>query len=211
MTYSVAEMAKILNLTTANVAYRLRVLGLKSPHDDTHLTAVRDYVINQHKPVSIWQLVSQKYDPEHFKSKYQNTMYRWRKLGEPRITSLDELDDLWNKHTLAKKERTEEYKKHQTEQAMSQFSKLVSKRTKKIRHLYIWKTFDPSGCWDDEVKEWYFWYESNGCTPCQARRQSYIEILKQHQIIDTDEYFDLKESNTPLKVVLNEIEKDKEL
>ena len=149
MIYSVSEMAKILNLTTANVVYRLGKLGLQAPHDEQHLTAVRDYLTNQHKPVTIWQLVSQKYDKDHFKSKYQNTMYRWRKLGEPGITSLDELDDLWNKHILAKKEKTEEYKKHQTEQAMSQFSKLVSKRTKKIRHLYIWKTFDPSGVWDD--------------------------------------------------------------
>ena len=202
MTYSVAEMAKILNLTTANVVYRLRVLGLKAPHDNTHLAAVRDYLTNQSKPVTIWQLVSQKYDPEHFKSKYQNTIYRWRKLGEPSITSLAELDDLWNKHILAKKEKTEEYKKHQNEQNMSQFSKLVSKRTKKIRHLYIWKTFDPSGVWDDEVLEWYSWYESNGCTPCESRRLAYIEVLKQRHLLDQDEYFDFKESETPLKMVL---------
>ena len=202
MTYSVAEIAEICGITVSNTVYRLRTLGLKAPYTEGTVTAVRDYLINQNKPVTIWQLVSQRYDKEHFKSKYQNTMYRWRKLGEPSITSLDELDDLWNKHTLAKKERTEEYKKHQAEQHMSQFSKLVSKRTKKIRHLYIWKTFDSSGVWDDEVKEWYFWYESNGYTPCEARRLSYIETLKKHQVIDTDEYFDLKESNTPLKMVL---------
>ena len=202
MTYSVAEIAKILNLTTANVAYRCNKLGLKAPHDDTHLTAVRDYVINQNKPVTIWQLVSQKYDQEQFKSKYQNSIYRWRKLGEPGIQSLEELDDLWNKHVLAKKERTEEYKKHQAEQHMSQFSKLVSKRTKKIRHLYIWKTFDPSGVWDDEVLNWYSWYESNGCTPCESRRLAYIEVLKQHHMLDQDEYFAFKESETPLKMVL---------
>lgn len=203
MTYSISEIAEICGLTVSNTAYRLNKLGLKAPHDDTHLTAVRDYVTNQHKPASIWQMVAQKYDKEQFKSKYQNTMYRWRKLGEPRIQSLDELDDLWNKHVLAKKERTEEYKKHQTEQAMSQFSKLVNKRTKKIRHLYIWKTFDPSGCWDDEVRNWHSWYESNGCTPCESRRLAYIEVLKQHHMLDQDEYFDFKESKTPLKMVLN--------
>ena len=32
MTYTVAEMAKILNLTKANVAYRLGKLSLKEPH-----------------------------------------------------------------------------------------------------------------------------------------------------------------------------------
>ena len=199
MTYSVAEMAKILNLTTANVAYRLRVLGLKSPHDEQHLAAVRDYVINQHKPATVWQLVTQKYGNA---DKYSAYIYKYRKLGSPSITSLDELDDLWNKHILAKKEKTEEYKKHQNEQNMSQFSKLVSKRTKKIRHLYIWKTFDPSGVWDDEVLEWYSWYESNGCTPCESRRLAYIEVLKQRHLLDQDEYFDFKESETPLKMVL---------
>ena len=204
MTYSVAEIAKILNLTTANVVYRLGKLGLQAPHDDSHLESVRNYLTNQHRPVTVWQLVTQKYDKEHFKSKYQNTMYRWRKLGSPSITSLDELDDLWNKHTLAKKERTEEYKKHQVEQHMSQFSKLISKRTKKIRHLYIWKTFDPSGVWDDEVKEWYFWYESNGCTPCESRRLAYIETLKRHHMLDQEEYFDFKENKIPLKMVLEE-------
>ena len=203
MTYSVAEIAKILNLTTANVVYRLGKLGLQAPHDDSHLEAVQNYLTNQHKP-TIWQLVSQKYDKDSFKSKYQNTMYRWRKLGSPSITSLDELDDLWNKHILAKKERTEEYKKHQNEQSMSQFSKLVSKRTKKIRHLYIWKTFDPSGVWDDEVLNWYSWYESDGRTPCESRRLAYIEVLKQHHMLDQDEYFAFKESETPLKMVLKE-------
>ena len=202
MTYSISEIAEICGLTVSNTAYRLNKLGLKAPHDDTHLTAVRDYVTNQHKPASIWQMVAQKYDKEQFKSKYQNSIYRWRKLGEPGITSLDELDDLWNKHVLAKKEKTEEYKKHQVEQSMSQFSKLVNKRTKKIRHLYIWKTFDPSGVWDDEVLNWYSWYESDGRTPCESRRLAYIEVLKQHHILDQDEYFAFKESETPLKMVL---------
>ena len=91
---------------------------------------------------------------------------------------------------------------------MSQFSKLVSKRTKKIRHLYIWKTFDPSGVWDDEVLCFYQWYTESGFKPCESRRLSYIEVLKRHHIIDTDEYFDFKESKTPLKMALEE---DKEL
>ena len=203
MIYTVAEIAKILNLTTANVIYRLGKLGLQAPHDDSHLEAVRDYLTNQSKPVTIWQLVSQKYDPEQFKSKYQNTMYRWRKLGSPGIQSLDELDDLWNKHTLAKKERIEEYKKHQNEQAMSQFSKLVNKRTKKIRHLYIWKTFDPSGVWDDEVLCFYQWYTESGFKPCESRRLSYIEVLKRHHMLDQDEYFEFKESKIPLKMALS--------
>ena len=206
MTYSVSEIAEICGISKTATAWRLNKLGLKAPHDNTHLAAVRDYLTNQSKPVTICQLVSQTYDPEHFKSKYQNTIYRWRKLGEPSITSLDELDDLWNKHTLAKKERTEEYKKHQNEQSMSQFSKLVSKRTKKIRHLYIWKTFDPSGVWDDEVLCFYQWYTESGFKPCESRRLAYLEVLKQHQIIDTDEYFDLKESNTPLKIALDGVE-----
>lgn len=203
MTYSISEIAEICGISKTATAWRLNKLGLKAPHDNTHLTAVRDYLTNQHKPVTIWQLVSQRYDKEQFKSKYQNSIYRWRKLGEPGIQSLEELDDLWNKHVLAKKEKTEEYKKHQAEQAMSQFSKLVSKRTKKIRHLYIWKTFDPSGVWDDEVLCFYQWYTESGFKPCESRRLAYIEVLKRHRVIDTDEYFDLKESNTPLKMVLS--------
>ena len=206
MIYSISEIAEICGISKTATAWRLNKLGLKSPHDDTHLAAVRDYVINQHKPVTIWQLVSQRYDQEHFKSKYQNTMYRWRKLGSPSIQSLDELDDLWNKHTLAKKEKTEEYKKHQNEQSMSQFSKLVNKRTKKIRHLYIWKTFDSSGVWDDEVLCFYQWYTESGFKPCESRRLAYIEVLKRHHMLDQDEYFDFKESKTPLKMVLEGVE-----
>lgn len=206
MTYTVAEIAEILNLTVANVAYRLNRLGLKSPHDDEQLAKVRDYLTNQSKPVTIWSLVVQKYGQGNFKSKYQNTMYRWRKLGQPEVKSLEELDDLWSKRLIAKKERTEEHKKHLTEQAMSQFSKLVSKRTQKIRHLYIWKTFDPSGVWDDEVIEWYNWYENNGYTPCESRRLAYIEVLRQHHMLDDDEYFDLKESNSPLKMAFEGVD-----
>ena len=203
MIYSISEIAEICGISKTATAWRFNKLGLKAPHDEQHLAAVRDYVINQHKPVTIWQLVSQRYDKEQFKSKYQNSIYRWRKLGEPCIQSLEELDELWNKHVLAKKERTEEYKKHQNEQAMSQFSKLVSKRTKKIRHLYIWKTFDPSGVWDDEVLCFYQWYTESGFKPCESRRLAYIEVLKRHHMLDQDEYFDFKESKTPLKMVLS--------
>lgn len=200
MTYTVTEMAKILNLTKTNVAYRLGKLNLKEPHDDSHLSAVRDYLVNQSKPVTIWQLVVQRYGQDNAKNKYQPIQYRWCKLGKPVVTSLEELDELWNKHCTAKKERTEANKKHVKEEQLG--TSLFNKKTGKIRHLYIWKTFDPNGVWDSEVKEWYFWYRNDGYRPQMSRRLAYIEVLKQHHLLDQDEYFDFKESDIKLKMIL---------
>ena len=199
MTYTVAEMAKILNLTKANVAYRLSKLGLKEPHDDNHLSAVRDYLANQSKPVNLWQLVAQKYGQNDVELKYKSMTYRWQKLGKPSIKSLDELDELWNKHRTVEKEKAEDNKKHVKEQQLGK--SLFVKKTGKIRHLDIWKTFDPNGVWDDEVKEWYFWYRNDGYSPQMSRRLAYIEVLKQHHMLDADEYFDFKEDGTKLKMI----------
>lgn len=199
--YTVAEMAKILNLTKANVVYRLRALGLKDPHTEEHLKAVQNYLVKDKKQ-TLWQMIVQKYDLDTAKAKYQSTQYRWRILGKPDVKSLDELDELWNKYCIAKKGRTKDYKKHVKEQQL--YTSFVNKKTGKIRHLYSWKRFDANGVWDDEVKEWYFWYKSNGYEPCMSRRLAYIEVLKQHHMLDQDEYFDFKENGTKLKMVLAE-------
>ena len=198
MEYTVSEMAEILNLTKANVAYRLRKLGLRDPHDDEHLKAVQNYLVKD-KPVTIWQLVVQKYGLEDVKLKYQLLQYRWRKLGKPNVTSLEELDDLWNKHVEERKVHAKEYKEYSKH--INASASLVNKTTQKLRHMYDWLVFDPSGVWDDEVREWYRFYSDSGYKACMARRLAYLEVLKQHRVIDTDEYFEAKESKTKLKMV----------
>lgn len=48
-TYSVSELATACGISKTTVAWRLRALGLKSPHTDEHLTAVRDYLVRESK------------------------------------------------------------------------------------------------------------------------------------------------------------------
>lgn len=197
MEYTVSEMAEMLNLTKANVAWRLNKLGLKSPHDDSHLAAVKNYLAKDKKQ-TLWQIVKQQYgDINTATYHYQGYSYRWRKLGKPDIKSLDELEDLWNEHVEERKKHTEEYKEHSRHVGTS--APLV-KRNQKLRHIYDWLTFDPSGVWDDEIKYWYAWYTDSGFKPCHARRLAYLEVLKQHHILDVDEYFEFKETGTKLKM-----------
>ena len=66
--------------------------------------------------------------------------------------------------------------------------------------MYDWYQFDSKGIYDDEVKSWYTWYTDSGYKSCQARRLAYIEVLHTHHILNTDEYFEFKESNTKLKM-----------
>lgn len=195
MEYTVSEIAEILNLTKANVAWRLSQLGLKSPHTEEHLKAVRDYLTNQTKPLTIWQMAKQKYgDDTH---KYQNCSYRWRVLGKPDVKSIDELDELWNKRAEERKKHTEEYREYTRHIGTS--ASFV-KRTQKLRHMFDWYTFDSNGTWDDEVREWYNWYLDSNYKSGMARRLAYLEVLKQHHILDQDEYFEMKESGTKLKM-----------
>ena len=201
MTYSVSDIAKLCNLTVANTVYRLRALGLKAPHDDSHLAAVRDYLTNQDKPLTLWQMVKQKYedtDSDTVTAHYQSYSYRWCQLQKPEISSLEELEDLWNKHVEERKAHAKEYKEYSRH--INSSSQLVKKKTQKLRHMYDWYQFDSKGVWDDEVKSWYAWYTDSGYKSCQARRLAYIEVLHTHHILNTDEYFEFKESNTKLKM-----------
>lgn len=198
MTYTVSEMAEILKLTRANVAWRLNRLNLKSPHDESHLEAVRTY-LESSKPLTLWQMVRAKYeDTDSATAHYQSYSYRWRKLNKPDIKSLDELDNLWNERISERKEHAKEYKEYSRHICSS--ASFVKKRTRKLRHMYDWYQFDSKGVWDDEVREWYNWYLDSEFKPCQARRLAYLEVLRQHHILDQDEYFEFKESHTKLKM-----------
>lgn len=192
--YTVSEMAEILNLTKANVAWRLNKLGLKSPHDDSHLAAVKNYLAKE-KPQTIWQMAKQRYGDDM--SKYQSCSYRWRQLGKPDVTSIDELDELWSKHVEERKEHALACKEHSRHVGTS--ASLV-KKNQKLRHMYDWYQFDSNGTWDEEVKSWNSYYLDSGYKSCAARRLAYLEVLRQHHILDQDEYFDLKESRTTLKM-----------
>lgn len=190
-------MAEILGLTKANVAWRLNKLGLKAPHDDSHLEAVKNYLNKPGKPLTLYQMAKQKYG-DAVESYYQNCMYRWRRLGKPDITSIDELDKLWNDRIEERKKHTEEYKEFHRHVNTS--AGLINKRTQKIRHMYDWYTFDSNGTYDDEVKYWYAWYTESGYKSCAARRLAYLEVLKQHHILDQEEYCEFKEDGTKLKL-----------
>lgn len=196
MEYTVSEMAEILNLTKANVAWRLNKLGLKSPHDESHLAAVKDYLVKDKKQ-TLWQMVKQRYGDDS--AKYQNCSYRWRQLGKPDVTSIDELDELWNKHIEERKEHTEAYKEHSRHVGTS--ASLV-KKNQKLRHMFDWYAFDKNGVWDEEVKQFYFFFSDCGYKSCAARRLAYLEVLHRHHVIDTDEYLEAKESKIKLKMLL---------
>lgn len=198
MTYSVSDIAEICNLTVANVAYRLNKLGLKAPHTEDHLKAVQNYLVKDKKQ-TLWQMVKQKYgDSDTATAHYQSYSYRWCQLQKPEISSLEELEDLWNKHVEERKAHAKEYKEYSRH--INSSSQLVKKKTQKLRHVYDWHQFDSKGVWDDEVKSWYSWYTDSGYKSCQARRLAYIEVLHTHHILNTDEYFEFKESNTKLKM-----------
>lgn len=192
--YTVSEMAEICNLTVANVAYRLNKLGLKAPHTEEHLKAVQNYLVKDKKP-TLWQMVKQRYGDDM--TKYQNCSYRWRRLGKPDVTSIDELDELWSKHVEEREEHAKACKEHSRHVGTS--APLV-KKNQKLRHMYDWYQFDSNGTWDEEVKSWNSYYLDSGYKPCAARRLAYLEVLRQHHILDQDEYFDLKESRTTLKM-----------
>ena len=201
MAYSVSEIAAACNLTIANVAYRLNKLGLKSPHTEDHLKAVQNYLVKD-KPLTLWQMVKQKYedtDSDTATAHYQSYSYRWGKLGRPEISSLAELEDLWNKHVEERKAHAKEYQKYNHHIGTS--APLIRK-TQKIRHMYDWLSYDSKGVWDAEVKYWYNFFGDCGYKSCAARRLAYLEVLKQHHVIDTDEYFDAKESGRKLKMLL---------
>ena len=200
MEYTVPEIARICNLTVANTAYRLNKLGLKAPHDDSHLAAVRDYLVKD-KPLTLWQMVKQRFgdsDSDTATAHYQSYSYRWCQLGRPEISSLEELKDLWNKRVEERKKHTEEYKEYSRH--INSSSQLVKKSSPKLRHMFDWYQFDPKGVWDDEVTYWYQWYLESGYKSCAARRLAYLEVLHIHHVIDTDEYFDAKESKMKLKM-----------
>lgn len=200
-TYSVSSIAKLCNLTVANTAYRLRALNLKAPHNEEHLRAVQNFLVKDKKQ-TLWQMVKQKYgDTDSATAHYQGYSYRWCQLGKPEISSLEELEDLWNKHVEERKAHTKEYKEYSRH--INSSSPLVKKSSPKLRHMYDWYAFDSNGTWDDEVKYWYAWYTDNGYKPCQARRLAYLEVLHMHHVIDTDEYLGAKESRIKLKVLLN--------
>ena len=202
MAYSVTDIAKLSNLTVANTVYRLSKLGLKAPHNEEHLKAVQNYLITNKKP-TLWQMVKQKYedtDSDTATAHYQSYSYRWCQLQKPEISSLEELEDLWNKHVEERKEHAKEYKEYSRH--INSSSQLVKKHSPKLRHMFDWLQFDSNGTWDDEVKYWYAWYTDNGYKSCQARRLAYLEVLYIHHVIDTDEYFDAKESKTKLKMLL---------
>lgn len=201
MTYTVSDIAKLCNLTVANAVYRLNKLRLKAPHNEDHLKAVQNYLAKD-KPLTLWQMVKQKYsDSDAATAHYQGYSYRWCKLGKPDITSLEELEDLWNKRVEERKAHAKEYKEYSRH--INSSSKLVKKSSPKLRHMYDWYTFDSNGTWDDEVKQFYLFYSDCGFKPCQARRLAYLEVLHIHHVIDTDEYFEAKESRTKLKMLLH--------
>lgn len=203
MTYSVTDIAKLCNLTVANVAYRLNKLGLKAPHNEDHLRAVQNYLVKDKKP-TLWQMVKQRFgdlDSDTATAHYQSYSYRWCQLGKPDITSIEELKDLWNKHVEERKAHANEYKEYSRH--INSSSPLVKKHSPKLRHMYDWYQFDKEGVWDDEVREWYQWYLDNGYKSCQARRLAYLEVLHIHHVIDTDEYIEAKESKIKLKMLLH--------
>lgn len=198
MEYTVSDIAKLCNLTIANVAYRLTKLGLRAPHTEDHLKAVQNYLVRDKKQ-TLWQMVKQKYgDSDTATAHYQSYSYRWCQLQKPEISSLEELEDLWNKHVEERKAHAKEYKEYSRH--INSSSQLVKKKTQKLRHMFDWYQFDSKGVWDDEVKSWYAWYTDSGYKSCQARRLAYIEVLHTHHILNTDEYFEFKESNTKLKM-----------
>lgn len=187
-------MAKVLGLTTATVTWRLNKLGLKSPHTDEHLTAVKNYLVKD-KKLNLWQMAKQRYGDDA--SKYRNYSYRWCVLGRPDVKSLDELDELWNKRVEERKKQQEEYKEYIKHVNTS--ASLV-KKNQKLRHMFDWYRFDSKGVFDDDVKYWYQWYLGSGYKSCYARRFAYLEVLKQHHVIDQDEYSDFKTGGTRLKM-----------
>ena len=201
--YTVSSIAKLCNLTVANTAYRLNKLNLKAPHTEEHLKAVQNYLITNKKQ-TLWQMVKEKYedtDSDTATQHYQGYSYRWCQLGKPDITSLEELEDLWNKHVEERKAHAKEYKEYARH--INSSTSLVKKTTQKLRHMYDWLSFDKDGIWDDEVKYWYAWYIDNGYKSCQARRLAYLEVLHIHHVINTDEYFDAKETKTKLKMLID--------
>ena len=202
MTYGVSDIAKLCNLTVANTAYRLNKLGLKAPHNEEHLKAVQNYLITNKKP-TLWQMVKRRFgdtDSDTATAHYQSYSYRWCQLGRPEISSLEELEDLWNKRVEERKKHTEEYKEYSRH--INSSSQLVKKSSPKLRHMYDWLSFDSKGVYDDEVKQFYLFYSDCGYKSCQARRLAYLEVLHMHHVIDTDEYFEAKESKTKLKMLL---------
>ena len=202
MTYSVADIAAACGISKTTVAWRLRALGLKAPHDDSHLAAVRDYLVRD-KPLTLWQMVKCRFgdsDSDTATAHYHIYSYRWRKLQKPEISSLEELEDLWNKHVEECKAHTKEYKEYSRH--INSSSQLVKKHSPKLRHMYDWYQFDSKGVWDDEVREYYNFYGDCGYKSCQARRLAYLEVLRMHHVIDADEYFEAKESKQKLKMLL---------
>ena len=198
MEYTVPEIARACNLTVANTVYRLRALNLKAPHTEAHLKAVQNYLVRDKKQ-TLWQMVKQKYgDSDTATAHYQSYSYRWCKLRKPEISSLEELEDLWNKHVEERKDHTKEYKEYSRH--INSSSHLVKKSSPKLRHMYDWYQFDSKGVWDDEVKYWYSWYIDSGFKSCQARRLAYIEVLHTHHILDQEEYCEFKETGTKLKM-----------
>lgn len=201
MTYSVSDIAAACDISKTTVAWRLRALGLKAPHTANHLRAVQNYLVRD-KPLTLYQMVKRRFgdtDSDIATAHYHIYSYRWRKLGKPDITSLEELEDLWNKRVEERKAHTKEYKEYSRH---INSAPLVKKHSPKLRHMYDWYQFDSKGVWDDEVKYWYAWYTDNSYKSCQARRLAYLEVLHIHQVIDTDEYFAAKESKMKLKMLL---------
>lgn len=202
MTYGISEIAELCGITKSTVAWRLRALGLKAPHTEEHLKAVQNYLVKDKKQ-TLWQMVKQKYedtDSDTATAHYQGYSYRWCKLQKPEISSLEELEDLWNKHVEERKAHAKEYKEYSRH--INSSSHLVKRSSPKLRHMFDWYTFDSKGVWDDEVSEWYNFYGDCGFKSCQARRLAYLEVLHIHHVIDTDEYFEAKESKTKLKMLL---------
>ena len=202
MTYSISEIAAACGISKPTVAWRLRALGLKSPHNEDHLKAVQNYLAKDKKP-TLWQMVKRRFgdtDSDTATAHYQSYSYRWCKLGKPEISSLAELEDLWNKHVEERKEHAKEYKEYSRH--INSSSQLVKKHSPKLRHMYDWYTFDSKGVWDDEVREYYNFYSDCGYKSCQARRLAYLEVLHMHRVIDTDEYIEAKESKQKLKMLL---------
>lgn len=198
MEYTVSAIAAASNLTVANVAYRLNKLGLKAPHTEEHLKAVQNYLVKDKKQ-TLWQMVKQKYgDSDTATAHYQSYSYRWCKLRKPEISSLEELEDLWNKHVEERKAHAKEYKEYSRH--INSSSHLTRKSSPKLRHMYDWYQFDSKGVYDDEVRYWYSWYTDSGYKSCMARRLAYLEVLKQHHILDQEEYCEFKETGTKLKM-----------
>lgn len=198
MTYGISEIAEICGITKSTVAWRLRALGLKAPHTEEHLKAVQNYLVKDKKP-TLWQMVKQKYgDSDTATAHYQSYSYRWCKLRKPEISSLEELEDLWNKHVEERKAHAKEYKEYSRH--INSSSHLTRKSSPKLRHMYDWYQFDSKSVYDDEVRYWYLWYTGSGYKSCMARRLAYLEVLKQHHILDQEEYCEFKETGTKLKM-----------